>query len=200
MDKITPVFEEQLQRDTRNRRTLETEFDFLILQKVERLKIRQQTTTQASNTRIEVESDAMQPRTNIIAVAELLFTFDGTMGNFETWQKQLKSLKRTYLLNDKHTKILIDMRLKRKLEWLHSRPEFLTISVEALSCELKTMFDHRPRRIMLHKKFEERVYGRRAKHSATMYIKKFSEILKKMRLLSILLTAFPIVYSEIKPC
>lgn len=51
------------------------------------------------------------------------------------------------------------MRLKGKvLEWLHSKPELVEITVEALLCEIKTMFDHRPSRIVLRKKFEERMW------------------------------------------
>lgn len=54
-------------------------------------------------------------------------------------------------------RILIGMRLKGKaLEWLHLKSEFVEISVEALLCEIK--FDHRPSRIALRKKFEERMW------------------------------------------
>lgn len=49
------------------------------------------------------------------------------------------------------------MRLKGKaLDWLHSKPEFIKISLEALLFELKSMFHHRPSRMMLRRKFEER--------------------------------------------
>ncbi|XP_025997281.2 uncharacterized protein LOC113005666 [Solenopsis invicta] len=68
-------------------------------------------------------------------------------------------LRRTYRLDDEHTRILIGMRLKGKaLEWLHSKAEYMEISLEALLHELRTMFDHRPSRVALRKKFEERVW------------------------------------------
>lgn len=109
--------------------------------------------------RIDTESRSMQPRINMSAIAELLTTFDGTTGNFETWERQLKLLKQTYRLDDEHARVLIGMRLKGKaLEWLHSKPEFMEMSVEALLCELKTMFNHRPSKIVSRKKFEERVW------------------------------------------
>lgn len=81
-------------------------------------------------------------------------------------------LKRVYRLDDEHTKILIGMRLKGKaLEWLHSRPEFVEISVEALLCELKTMYDHRPSKVAQRRKFEERVWRKGETFSDYMHQK-----------------------------
>lgn len=126
---------------------------------VERLRMQVRPPVCVADTRIEANPRSAQPRINMSAIVELLATFDGTTGNYETWEKQLRLLKRTYGLDDEHTKILAGMRLKgRALEWLHSRPELIEVSVEALLCELKTMFDHRPSKILLRKKFEERVW------------------------------------------
>lgn len=108
----------------------------------------------ASSIRVEEEPRQMQSRININSIAELLPAFDGTMGNFETWERQLRLLKRTYRLDEEHIKILVSMRLRGKsLEWLHSRPEYLEMSMEALLCELRSMFEHRPNRIRSHKIF-----------------------------------------------
>jgi len=121
------------------------------------LRVGSRATVRASGAFIEEESGQTQSKISINAIAELLATFDGTMGTFETWERQLRLLRRTYRLNDEHVKLLIGMRLKGKaLEWLHSKPEFLEISVEALLCELKSMFDHRPSRVRLCKNFEKR--------------------------------------------
>jgi len=85
--------------------------------------------------------------------------FDGTTGDFDTWQNQLRLLKRTYRLDDEHARVLVRMRLRGKaLEWLHSKAELVELSVEDLLNELKVMFNHRPSKIMLRKKFEERVW------------------------------------------
>lgn len=154
----TVLVETQPEDHYHNDRALEAELT-LLRQEVEILRRQVRPTVREADAHIEAEPRSIQPRINISAVAELLSTFDGAMGNFETWEKQLRLLKRTYRLDDEHTKILIGMRLKGKaLEWLHSRPELIEVSVEALLCELKIMFDHRPSRITLRKKFEERVW------------------------------------------
>lgn len=153
------AMEEQLNRHVRDKRVLEEELNVL-RQEIESLRVQSWSTSRVTNVRAEAESrPVQQPKISISAIAELLATFDGTTGNFEAWERQLRMLKRTYKLDDEHAKIIIGMRLKGKaLEWLHSKPEFVEISVEALLCELKTMFDHRPSRIVLRKKFEERVW------------------------------------------
>lgn len=81
-------------------------------------------------------------------------------------------LKRTYQLNDEHAKVLIGMRLKGKaLDWLHSKLEFIEISLEALLLELKSMFHHRPSRMMLRRKFEERQWKKGETFSEYMHEK-----------------------------
>lgn len=153
-----PLLEAQLERHSRDKRALEAELDVL-RREVELLRMQSQLGVRATNVRVEAEAPPTQSKINIKAISELLATFDGTTGDYETWEKQFTFLKRTYRLDNEHAKIVIGMRLKGKaLEWFHSRPEFVEISVEALLCELKTMFDHRPSRITLRKKFEERVW------------------------------------------
>lgn len=150
--------EMQPEHRSRDTRALEMELEVL-RRELELLRAQSQSVIRTPNARLEAEPRLLQPRLNISAIGELLATFDGTMNNFETWERQLKLLKRTYRLDDEHTRILIGMRLRGKaLEWLHSKSELVEISVEALLCEIKTMFDHRPSRIVLRKKFEERVW------------------------------------------
>lgn len=134
------------------------ELDSLRLE-IERLRVQVRPPVYAADARVEADPRLAQPRVNMSAIAELLATFDGTTGNYETWEKQLRLLKRTYRVDDEHMKILVSMRLKgRALEWLHSKPELIEVSVEALLYELRAMFDHRPSKVSLRKKFEERVW------------------------------------------
>jgi hypothetical protein len=41
----------------------------------------------------------VQPKININIIAELLSEFDGTTGDFDTWQNQLRFLKQIYRLD-----------------------------------------------------------------------------------------------------
>lgn len=98
------------------------------------------------------------PRLNLTAVADLLADIDGNSGNFDTWEKLLKA---TYRLEDDHAKILVGMKLKRKaLEWFHSKPEFISVTFDALIDELKMMFCHRQNRVMTQRTF---VFGERTR-------------------------------------
>jgi len=150
--------EERSETQPRDTRVLELELAIL-KREIELLKIRSQTASCAPDTRVSTETRLAQPKINIGAMAELLATFDGTTGDFVTWQNQLRLLKRTYRLDDEHARILIGMRLRGKaLEWLHSKAELIELSVEDLLGELKIMFDNRPSKLTLRKKFEERVW------------------------------------------
>lgn len=150
--------ESRMEHRSRDMRTLEIELEVL-RRELELLRAQSQSYVRTPDARVEAEPRLVQSRLNMSAIVELLATFDGTAGNFETWQKQLRLLKQTYRLDDEHTRILIGMRLKGKaLEWLHSKPELMEITVETLLCEIKAMFDHRPSRIVLRKRFEERLW------------------------------------------
>jgi len=54
------------------------------------------------------------PRASVTAIGDLLSSFDGSTGDYENWEKQLKLLRATYRLSDEYVKILIGMRLKGK--------------------------------------------------------------------------------------
>lgn len=98
-------------------------------------------------------------KASISAIADLLSHFDGSVGNYENWETQLKLLKKTYRLSDDYVKILIGMRLKGKAsEWFQSKAEHVELSLDDLLAELREMYDHRPSKVKLRKKFEERVW------------------------------------------
>lgn len=98
-------------------------------------------------------------KASISAIADLLSPFDGSIGNYENWEMQLKLLKKTYRLSDDYVKILIGMRLKGKAsEWFQSKAEYIELSVDDLLVELREMYDHRPSKVKLRKQFEARVW------------------------------------------
>lgn len=100
-----------------------------------------------------------RPKVNINAVAELLPPFSGINADFDRWERQLRTLKETYMLEDKSMRLLIASRLKGKaLDWLYSKSEYLEITVEQLLSEMKCMFRRRVSRLTVKKEFEERVW------------------------------------------
>lgn len=95
----------------------------------------------------------LQPK----ALSELLSEFSGSENTFHIWRKQFELIKTTYQLDDGTARILIGMRLRQKaLQWFHSRPEHLELSVDDLIERMQTMFDHRPTKVDLRKQFEKR--------------------------------------------
>lgn len=97
---------------------------------------------------------------SIGTVKDLLPTFDATDGTFWRWKCQLALLRGTYQLDDNSTSILISAKLGGKaLSWFHSRPEYLTLNIEALQKEME-MFDQKQSKLSLRKEFEARVWKR----------------------------------------
>ncbi|XP_053994072.1 uncharacterized protein K02A2.6-like [Hylaeus volcanicus] len=97
------------------------------------------------------------PNMNVRAVGDLLSDFDGSKNTFLVWEKSLLLLRNTYELDENAIKVLIAAKLKgRALEWLHSKPEHIEMSVEILLSHMKKMFDHRQNKLALRRKFEER--------------------------------------------
>jgi len=91
----------------------------------------------------------------------LLSNFSGQSTDYEIWEKQVKLLKVTYKLEDDTAKILVDMRLEGKaLEWLRSKPEYIAMTFDRLLDELRAMFHHRQSKVVIRKKFEERMWKR----------------------------------------
>ncbi|XP_043263516.1 uncharacterized protein LOC122403828 [Colletes gigas] len=97
---------------------------------------------------------------NMRVVGDMLRDFDGSTNTLSVWEKSLRLLRDTYELDEKSVKILIATKLKGKaLEWLHSKPEHIEMSVEVLLASMKKMFDHRQSRLALRRKFEGRAWG-----------------------------------------
>ena len=100
-----------------------------------------------------------QSRVNITAIADLLHYFDGKSEDYETWEKQIRFLKTTYKLEDDLAKIILGMRLKGKAhEWFHSKPEYISLTFESLLVELRSMFCHRLNKMVIRRKFEDRIW------------------------------------------
>lgn len=93
------------------------------------------------------------------AIAELLALFNGKSGDYEVWERQAKFLKTAHRLGDDTTKIMIGMRLKGKaLDWMHSKPEHITMTTDELFEEMRGMFWLRQNKLTLRKAFENRVW------------------------------------------
>jgi len=108
-----------------------------------------------------VNNDEANKKPNITAIAELLSSFDGRSNTYETWERQVIFLKNTYKLSDDLTKVMIGLRLKGKaIEWLHSKPEHISLSINDLLRKLKEMFYHQSSKIVTRKQFEQRVWRR----------------------------------------
>lgn len=102
---------------------------------------------------------ATTSRANVSAIADLLGDFSGNAEELETWLGQVRFLRTAYNLDDGTTKILIGTKLKgRALEWFRSKKEYITLSPDGLLFELQRMFYHRPDKIALRRRFEERVW------------------------------------------
>ena len=68
-------------------------------------------------------------------------------------------LREVYQLDDNNARLLLGARLKGKaLQWFQSKSEYVEMTADALLDELASMFDHRPSRMELQRKFEERVW------------------------------------------
>lgn len=109
--------------------------------------------------RTSMMSVSARPKTEVLAIVDLLNPFHGNGDSFEGWVKQLRLLRTTYELDENEVKILIGKRLKgRAGEWFHSKSEYLQMNLEDLLDQIKMMFFHRPSKVALRKKFEERLW------------------------------------------
>lgn len=124
----------------------------LMRREIDLLRREQQVTTE------HMRSDEANSATNIgiRALSDLLSDFNG-YDNFETWEQQVNLLRASYKLNDSAVRVLISSKLKGKaLSWFHSKPEHLTYDVSELLESMKSMFHHRPSKLLLRKEFESR--------------------------------------------
>lgn len=98
-------------------------------------------------------------RPQVKALSELLSEFSGDENTFWKWHRQFELIRTTYQLDDGTARILVSMRLKNKaLQWFHSTPEHLELPVNQLLEKMQNIFDHRPAKIDLRKKFERRTW------------------------------------------
>lgn len=133
-----------------------------LAQEVENLKgeaAQSQEPERRSDIVAEQSTQMRRAHVSVKSVAELLGYFDGRSGDFPNWAQQLWVLKNTYELSDDETKILMGMRLRGKAqEWMHSRPEFIEMSVDALLVEYKKMFCFRPSKSGALRQLQERTW------------------------------------------
>lgn len=97
-----------------------------------------------------------RPGINIKTISDLLGEFNGAEESFLVWERQI-TLLRNYGLDDNSTKMLMSMKIKGKaLVWLHSCAEHLEMNAADLLFKMKQMYDHRPSKLQLKRRFEER--------------------------------------------
>lgn len=98
-----------------------------------------------------------RPNVNLEEMSDFLIDLDGSGYTIRFWEQQLGLLRTTYDLDDNTTRILIVRKLRGKtLEWFHSKVEHIQMDIDTLISELKKVFDTRPNKLLLRKKFENR--------------------------------------------
>ena len=103
------------------------------------------------------QNSMMRPQ--LKTLSELLSEFSGSEDTFSVWQRQFELIRATYHLDDGTARILIGMRLRQKAQqWFHSKPEHLEMSVNELIEKMRIMFDHRPTKMDVRKRFEKRIW------------------------------------------
>ncbi|XP_063993645.1 uncharacterized protein LOC135171192 [Diachasmimorpha longicaudata] len=94
---------------------------------------------------------------NIKVISEMLPEFTGAQDAFWKWEQQLEFLKANYNLEEFSMRLIVGQRLKGgALEWFHSKPEHLGMNLQELLDEMKSVFDDRPTKLDLRRKFEAR--------------------------------------------
>ena len=106
-----------------------------------------------------VNSVNTRPHINIKAVSDLLSDFNGRGDLYLNWEGQIRLLRQTYDLDDNLSKILVSSRLKgTALQWFHSKPSHISLTLDELLVEMKKVFDHRPNKVELRRQFEGRTW------------------------------------------
>lgn len=95
-------------------------------------------------------------RENINAMLELVGFFDGSAGTFRKWEQQIRQLCATYRLDDDRAKLLISNKLKAKAKNWFQAENTIAMSLDEIMNGFRKMYDHRPVRVALRKKFEAR--------------------------------------------
>ena len=74
--------------------------------------------------------------------------------------KKVDLVQENFSLDDNPMKILISSKLKgRALNWFHTKPEHLMLSVNELKEEMKTMYGQGPNKLFLRREFERRKWS-----------------------------------------
>ena len=149
-DQVDP----ELQLMRRERELLQREIELL---RREQAMVRRGSSPPLSN----AENTTSNARTNISirAIGDLLSDFDGTVNTFWKWEQQIELLRVSYKLDENASRVLVSSKLKgRAANWFHSKAENLTLSIEDLLKEMRSMFDHRPSKVALRKEFEARTW------------------------------------------
>lgn len=95
---------------------------------------------------------------NISAMLELVGFFDGSAGTFRKWEQQVGLLCATctYHLDDDRAKLLVSNKLKGKTKNWFQAENTIIMSLDEIMDGFRKMYDHRPLRVALRKKFEAR--------------------------------------------
>lgn len=93
-------------------------------------------------------------RESVQSSLELVGCFDGSEGTFVKWERQIRLLCRTYALDDNCTKLLISNKFKGKAKAWFQSEDCIVMILDQIFEGLRCMYDHRPMRIALRRKFE----------------------------------------------
>lgn len=87
---------------------------------------------------------------------ELVRFFDESAGTFRKWEQQVRLLCLTYQLDDDRAKLLVSNKLKGKAKNWFQAENTIVMSLDEIMDGFRKMYDHRPARVALKKKFEAR--------------------------------------------
>jgi len=119
--------------------------------------LRRENETLRESPHLSTSSTTPRPSISIKSIGELLSEYSGSGVDFARWKAQAMLLRDTYELEENLLKILIGSKLRGKaLSWYHSRIEHFEMKAADLLTAMQKMFDHRPGRLELRRKFEAR--------------------------------------------
>lgn len=101
-------------------------------------------------------ADGMHERENIAAMLELVGFVDGSAGTFRKWERQIRQLCKTYQRDDNRAKLLVSNKLNGKENNWFQAEDTIAMSLDKLMDGFRKMYDHRPARVTLRKRFEAR--------------------------------------------
>lgn len=96
---------------------------------------------------------------SIRSIGDLLSEYNGDGESFKRWKAQVVLLQATYELDDNSARVLVGSKLRGKaFSWYHSRAEYLQMGFAELLSAMESMFDQRPGKLELRRKFEKRTW------------------------------------------